>query len=519
MQVGKWWCMPICEHKDDTKNMSTRYEQYKNITQKAADFNNAAAVLGWDQEVYMPEKGFAFRGRQLATLASQAHELVTSEAYGNLLQELASDGSLSKEQQQNIHISLEDFEKNKQLSAAFVEQLTAQSTASFSAWIDARNKNDFSIYAPELEKMVALKKQQADLYGYAHHPYDALLDDYEKGATVAMLDPVFKKVQEQLQPLLNTLTNAEQVKDDFFFQQFDRQKQFDFSIEVLRKMGYDFGAGRQDFSEHPFTTSFAPTDVRITTRVSESDYSSLLWSSIHEGGHALYEQGLPETQYGLPLGAAASLSIHESQSRLWENCVGRSLDFWAYFYPQLQARFSAQLNNVSTGDFYKGMNKVQPSLIRTEADELTYHFHVMIRYEIEKALFSNDIKTKDLAAVWNEYYQKYLGISSDDDRKGVLQDVHWSHGSFGYFPTYSLGSFYAAQFFAEANKQLGNVNEQIRTGDFEKLLQWLRKNIHTHGRRYRSEALCEKITGKPLDFTAFLDYAKAKYSGIYGVMI
>ena len=499
--------------------MSTKYEQYKNISQKAADFNNAAAVLGWDQEVYMPEKGFEFRGRQLATLASQAHELVTSEAYGNLLQELAEDGTLDDVQHQNVRISLEDFEKNKKLSASFVEQLTTQSTASFSAWIEARNKNNYAFYAPQLEKMIELKKQQAELYGYEQHPYDALLDDYEKGATVAMLDPIFKKVREELQPLLNKITEAEQVHDDFFYQQFDKQKQFDFSMAVLRKMGYDLKAGRQDLSEHPFTTSFASTDVRVTTRVSEQDYTSLLWSSIHEGGHALYEQGLPSAEYGLPLGAAASLSIHESQSRLWENCVGRSLDFWKYFYPQLQESFPEQLKKLSVEDFYKGMNKVQPSLIRTEADELTYHFHVMIRYEIEKALFSNEIKAKDLAAVWNEYYQKYLGVSSDDDKKGVLQDVHWSHGSFGYFPTYSLGSFYAAQFFDAANKELKELPTQITSGDFEQLLLWLRKNIHQYGRRYRSEELCKKITGKPLDFSSFMDYAKKKYSAIYGIMI
>ena len=256
--------------------MSTKYEQYKNISQKAADFNNAAAVLGWDQEVYMPEKGFEFRGRQLATLASQAHELVTSTAYGNLLQELAGDGNLDDVQHQNVRISLEDFEKNKKLSASFVEQLTTQSTASFSAWIEARSKNNYAIYAPQLEKMIELKKQQAELYGYEQHPYDALLDDYEKGATVAMLDPIFKNVREELQPLLNKITEAEQVNDDFFYQQFDKQKQFDFSMEVLRKMGYDLKAGRQDLSEHPFTTSFAPTDVRVTTRVSEQDYTSLL---------------------------------------------------------------------------------------------------------------------------------------------------------------------------------------------------------------------------------------------------
>jgi carboxypeptidase Taq len=499
--------------------MSTQYDQYKNITQKAADFNNAAAVLGWDQEVYMPEKGFAFRGRQLATLASQAHELVSSAAYGKLLQELAEDGSLTNEQQRNVHLSLEDFEKNRKLSAAFVEQLTTQSSTSFSAWIDARNKNDYSLYAPELEKMIALKKQQAELYGYEKHPYDALLDDYEKGATVSMLDPIFKNVQEQLQPVLNTIKNATQVNDGFFFQNFEKQKQFDFSMAVLRKMGYDLSAGRQDLSEHPFTTSFAPTDVRITTRVHEHDYSSLLWSTIHEGGHALYEQGLPEAAYGLPLGSAASLSIHESQSRLWENCVGRGFEFWNYFYPKLVMQFPEQLKNVQVEDFYKGMNKVQPSLIRTEADELTYHFHVMIRYEIEKGLFSNEIKAKDLAGVWNEYYQKYLGVSADNDKEGVLQDVHWSHGSFGYFPTYSLGSFYAAQFFSAAKRELGGLNEQISAGNFEKLLQWLRVNIHQYGRSYRSEELCKRITGHTLDFSTFLDYAKEKYSKVYNVMI
>jgi len=494
------------------------YEKYQQITQKAADYNNAAAVLGWDQEVYMPRKGFTFRGRQLATLASHAHELVTSETYGNLLLELSAK-ELSEEQAHNVRISLEDYEKNKKLDTAFVEKLTAQSTDSFSAWISARNKNDYSIYSSELEKMVNLKKQQADLYGYEGHPYNALLDDYEKGATVGIIAPIFKTVRDQLHALLGSITNAKQVDDAFFYQNFPKDKQVDFSIEVLKTMGYDLDAGRQDISEHPFTTSFAPTDVRVTTRVDENDYSSLLWSSIHEGGHALYEQGLSESQYGMPLGAATSLSIHESQSRLWENCVGRSMDFWKFFYPRLQSAFPHQLQNTTAVDFYKGMNKVQPSLIRTESDELTYHFHVMIRYEIEKAILSNEIKLKDLAGVWNEYYQKYLGVSADDDKKGILQDVHWSHGSFGYFPTYSLGSFYAAQFFEHATKEISGLPQQIEKGNFNTLLQWLSKNIHQYGRKYRSEELCRKITGKPLDLNAFLHYATTKYSGIYDVDI
>ncbi|HRO42163.1 MAG TPA: carboxypeptidase M32 [Flavipsychrobacter sp.] len=494
---------------------SNLYEQYKNITQKAADFNNAAAVLGWDQEVYMPKKGFAFRGRQLATLASQAHELVTSDAYGKILHELSSKNDLKEEQQHNVRLSLEDYEKAKKLSTDFVEKLTQQSSESYSAWIEARRQNDFSVYAPQLEKMIALKKQQADLYGYEKHPYDALLDDYEKGATVAMLNPVFKMVKEQLSPLLNQIIRAPQVDDSFFYQTFSKQKQFDLSVEMLKQIGYDFDAGRQDYSEHPFSTSFAPTDVRVTTRVDENNLASLLWSSIHEGGHALYEQGLPEEQYGLPLGAAVSLSIHESQSRLWENSVGRSLLFWKFFYPQLLQYFPEQLGKTSVEEFYKATNKVAPSLIRTEADEITYHFHVMIRYEIEKSLLINEINPKDLAGVWNEYYQKYLGVSSPDDKQGVLQDVHWSHGSFGYFPTYSLGSFYAAQFFEHAMKEVSNLEEQLANGEFKSLLQWLRTKVHQHGRRYNSEELCERITGRGLDFSSFMNYAQQKYSAIY----
>ena len=497
------------------KNTQQLYEEYKSITQKAADFNNAAAVLGWDQEVYMPPKGFSYRGRQLATLASQAHEMVTSESYGNLLLELSAKNDLNEEQKDNVRLSLEDFEKNKKLPSSFVEQLTKQTSDSYCAWIEAREKNEFSVYASQLEKMIALKKQQAEYYGYEHHPYDALLDDYEKGATISMLDPVFEMVKAQLPPLLKKITESIQVDDSLFKQSFSKQKQFDFSLDVLKQMGYDFEAGRQDYSEHPFSTSFAPTDVRVTTRVDEKDLSSLLWSSIHEGGHALYEQGLPEEQYGLPLGAAASLSIHESQSRLWENCVARSFSFCKFFFPKLQRVFPEQFGNVSVEQFYHAANKVDRSLIRTEADEVTYHFHVMIRYEIEKALFSNEINPKDLNTSWNEYYQKYLGISSDDDKKGVLQDVHWSHGSFGYFPTYSLGSFYAAQFFEQAEKEIGALDEMIEQGNFNPLLEWLRTNVHQCGRQYRSNELCKRITGRELDFSSFMRYAERKYAGIY----
>lgn len=498
---------------------SALYDRYQTVTQRAADLNYAAAVLGWDQETYMPPKGFAARGRQLATLATQAHAMLTSSEYRDLLHGLSAAGDLTNTQAANVRLSLEDFEKASRLPDEFVEELTQASSTSLNAWSNARKAADYSIYAPQLAQMIALKRRQAELYGYKEHPYDALLDDYEKGANVAMLDSVFARVREELPSLLQTIRESKQVNDGFFNQHFPKDAQWQFSLDVLSAIGYDFDAGRQDYSEHPFTTSFAATDVRITTRVSEEDLASLLWSSIHEGGHALYEQGLPDTQYGMPLGSPASLSIHESQSRLWENCIGRGLSFWKHFYPALQGYFPQQLGHISLQDFYAGMNKVQPSLIRTEADELTYHFHVMIRYDLEKGLLEGTIEAADLRDAWNESYRKYLGVTPPNDVQGILQDVHWSHGSFGYFPTYSLGSFYAAQFMEEAKRQMHGLAGSIEAGQFSELLSWLRQGIHHHGRRYRSEELCTRITGHGLDIDAFIRYAREKYTGIYGVTV
>ncbi|MCB9046013.1 MAG: carboxypeptidase M32 [Chitinophagales bacterium] len=500
-----------------SKNTQELYEEYKRITQKAADLDYASAVLGWDQEVYMPAKGFAFRGQQLATLATLSHQMVTSDDYGHLLDELAGRGDLEEDQQHNIRLSRESYLKNKQLPASFIEKLTEQVSRSYDTWIKARKENSYAVYAPELQKMIALKIEQATLYGYEGNPYDALMDEYEKGATVSMLDPVFEEVRKQLPGLLESIKQSEQVDDAFLSGHYPKDKQWDFSLDVLKQIGYDFEAGRQDLSEHPFTTSFSPQDVRVTTRVNEHDFASLLWSSIHEGGHALYEQGLPASQYGLPLGAAASLSVHESQSRLWENNVGRGTHFWKYYYPKLQSLFPAQLSGVTMDAFYKGINKVQPSLVRTEADELTYHFHVMIRYEIEKALISKELDPKDLAGAWNEMYKKYLGITPPDDKQGVLQDVHWAHGSFGYFPTYSLGSFYAAQYYVQAKTDLTGLETQFEKGEYGHLLQWLREKIHVHGKKYRSDELCKKVTGTGLDFSAFMDYASRKYKSIYDI--
>lgn len=496
--------------------MST-YQLYQELTQRAADFRNAAAVLEWDQETYMPVNGYAARGRQLASLSAQAHELLTSAAYEHTLAQLRHENTLTWEQAENVRLSIEDLEKNKKLPPSFVAELSKASSSALAAWIEARKKNDYQIFAPELQKMVGLKKEQAARYGYVAHPYDALLDDYEKGATVALLDPIFQRIRTALPPLLEAISKAQQVSDRFLRQHFEKKDQFQFSLDVLQAMGYDFAAGRQDYSEHPFTTSFSPQDVRITTRVDEQDFCSLFFSSIHEGGHALYEQGLPLSQEGLPLCSATSLAIHESQSRLWENCIGRGKEFWTHFYKPLQARFPTQLKDISLDTFYAGINKVYPSLIRTEADEISYHFHVLIRYEIEKELLEEQITATDLPRIWAEKYQHYLGITPTDDVHGILQDVHWAHGSFGYFPTYSLGSFYAVQFWQKAKQDIQGLNHQIGSGDFRQLLAWLRQHIHQHGRRYRSEALCTRITQEPLQVEHFLNYAWEKYQHIYGI--
>jgi carboxypeptidase Taq len=491
------------------------YLEYKERMQQVADFRYSAAVLQWDQETYMPVKGEEARARQLATLSQTAHERFTDPALGQLIRDLTEQSGLSPQETKNVLRSLEDYEKEKRLSPAFVRRLSETVSKSFQAWMAARAANDFSIFAPVLDQLIVLKREEADRKGYIEHPYDALLHDYEKGSTVRWLDDLFARLIPSLQHILDKVRNAPQVDNSFLHGYFPKEQQWAFGLSVLGRMGLDFEAARQDKSEHPFTTNFSSKDVRVTTRINEADFSSMTWSCIHEGGHALYEQGLPENQYGLPLGEACSLSIHESQSRLWENNVGRGLPFWESLWPILLEHFPGQFKEVSPTQFYRGINRVEPSLIRTESDELTYHFHIVVRYELEKRLMDNSLSTKDIPAFWNEHYKKYLGLDVPDDRRGCLQDVHWSHGSFGYFPTYTLGSLYAAQFNNAARASIPNLESQISSGQFQPLLGWLRENIHQFGRYYDSEDLCKKVTREPLNPEVFLDYAKAKFGGIY----
>lgn len=491
------------------------YETYKTKVQKIADVKFASAVLQWDQETYLPPKGSTFRGRQIATLAEIAHQQFTDESIGHLLNDLMADESLPDRYKRNVTLSFEDYTRSIKFTPAFVRRMSEAVNKAYHEWISARKANSFAVFSSSLSDIVELKKQEADIIGYVRHPYDALMNDYDKGLTVEKTDNIFKTLEPGLSALLADINSKPQVNSDFLYQHFDKDKQWDFGLHILRQIGYDFEAGRQDISEHPFTTNFNNADVRVTTRINEKDFGSMLWSCIHEGGHALYEQGLPGEEYGLPLGEYCSLSIHESQSRLWENCIGRGLPFWTHNFPKLQSVFPEQLQNIELPDFYKGINKVLPSLIRTEADELTYHFHVMVRYEIEKQLIEGSLSVKEIPEMWSHLYKQYLGLQVPDDVHGCLQDIHWSHGSFGYFATYSIGSLYAAQLFASIQLQSSDVEQDIARGNNSVIIEWLRKHIFQFGRYHNSEALCKQATGSDLNSEHFTRYAKAKFTEIY----
>ncbi|HRD06902.1 MAG: carboxypeptidase M32 [Saprospiraceae bacterium] len=490
--------------------MTSSYASYQALMQKIADLSNAIAVMSWDNEVNLPEASGPLRARQIATLAALSHEMFTAKTTGKLLSALTLE-KLPFKKAKNIALTLRDYQRDKKFSPDFVMQKSLVISQAYHAWNEAKKKDDFAVFAPRLDELIRLVKEEAEILGYEQHAYDAMLELYEPGIRVEKLDQLFQGVTNELVPFIKGLDPQWKAKPGFLSLKYDKDSQWKFGLEVLKGMGYDFKRGRQDISSHPFTISFGTEDVRVTTRIDERDFSNMTWSCIHEGGHALYEQGLDAKEYGLPSGSAASLGIHESQSRLWENNLGRSKVFWQHFLPVLKKYFPSQLKGVRLDDFYIGINHVSKNTIRTEADELHYHLHVAIRYELEKEIFSSNIKAKDLRQLWNEKYKKYLGVNIKNDREGILQDVHWSHGSFGYFPTYSLGSFYAAQFFSAMQNEYADLDKQVAEGDFSSVHNWLKKNIYRHGKTYNAEELCRKATGSTLDFQYFMSYIKNKY--------
>lgn len=491
------------------------YKDYLKYSKKIYDVYMSMSVLNWDMETHMPKKGNKFRAQQLSTLAKIAYDLSTNDKYGNLLNKLSKDKSLSFDEKRNIFLSNKEYLKKKKYSIDFVERQSLLVSQAFKDWRIAKEKSEFKIFKESLENLIELRKEECELHGYNNHPYDALLDKYEPNLTTKDVDLIFSDVKNQLVPFINKISINNNIDDSFFYQHFDHKKQWDFGIDLLKQMGYDFNSGRQDISAHPFSSHFSPEDARVTTRIDENNLSEMIWSCIHEGGHALYEQGILPENYGTPLGNSISLGIHESQSRLWENHVGRSLPYWKNNFSLLKSYFPKELSDINYELFYDACNNVKSSLIRTNADELTYHLHVLIRYEIEKGLIEDSIQVSDLPSIWNDLYKKYLNIDVPNDSVGVLQDIHWSHGSFGYFPTYTLGSFYAAQFYYQASKEINDLNIKIENGNMKELLNWLRDKIHVHGERYDAKVLCQKITGEELNFRFFMEYAKEKYSNIY----
>jgi carboxypeptidase Taq len=488
---------------------------------ETALLSSTGALLEWDERTKMPEDAGPYRAEQTTLISGMVHQRWTDPQLVAELSELVQ-GPLAADTAGDAAVTIRRLkrhvDKQLKLPRSLVEELTRTAVLGQQAWEQARRQKDFKLFQPLLEKTVELKRQQAEALGYADVRYDALLDDYEPEERTAEVGRVLADLREQLVPLVAAIHNSRRrPKVDILTREFPVAVQEAFGQEAARAIGFDFHRGRLDVTTHPFCSTLGPHDCRITTRYDKHFFNAAFFGILHEAGHGLYEQGLPPEWYGLPLGEAVSLGIHESQSRLWENLVGRSRAFWEFFYSEAQRRFPAALGDVPLDDFYFAVNDVRPSLVRVEADEATYNLHVLIRFELEQDLLEDRLRVGDLPGAWNEKYEKYLGIRPADDLQGVLQDVHWGAGLVGYFPTYTLGNLYAAQFFVEADAQLGGVAAPFARGQFQPLREWLREKIHRHARRYSAAELVRQVTGRPLGPESLMAHLRAKFGPLYAV--
>ncbi|HVN15231.1 MAG TPA: carboxypeptidase M32 [Anaerolineales bacterium] len=500
--------------------MSEKLNQLKEILAEVADLRNTAAVLGWDQQTFMPQGGSEARGYQLATLGKLAQIKFTSDEVGKLLDDLKAEYAGADPESDDaayVRVAARDYEKAVRVPPEFVAEQAVVTTRAFEAWVEARQKSDFSVFRPHLEKVVDLVKKYVSFFPPADHPYDTLLDDYEPGMKTAEVKAIFDALRPKQVKLLKAIADKKQVKDSFLYGKYNDQKMEKFSREIATQFGYDWSKGRQDRAPHPFTTTFSVNDVRITTRFEADKPIAMLFSTMHETGHALYELGSKQEFDRTPLMGGASLAIHESQSRMWENLVGRSMAFWEYFYPKLQKTFSSQLGEVSLKSFYKAINKVEPSFIRVNADEATYNMHIMLRLELEIGMVEGALDVKDLPDIWNTKMDEYLGITPANDAQGVLQDMHWSGGAIGYFSTYALGNLVSAQLWEKITKDIPDLDQQFRKGKFDGLLGWLRENLHVHGRKFEPQELVKKITGSRINSDAYVRYLTKKFGEVYGL--
>ena len=483
------------------------------------DVRFATAVLQWDQEVNMPPRGAEGRGQQLATLSALAHRLFTDPEVGALLDSLSARRvTLSPEDASLVDVTRYDYLRATRLPESFVHEFTRECSRAYEVWVRARSESNFSLFLPRLERLVELSRQKADLLGYEGSPYNALLEEFERGMTTEQLKPLFAEVAAAQSQLVQRIAESPHQPDlSWLDGTWDERPKWDFSLRVLKDMGYDLEAGRQDKSVHPFSTQFDLYDVRVTTRFDPKELFSGLMGSIHEGGHALYMQGHAPEDRRTPLLDGASLGMHESQSRMWENVVGRSLAFWRHYLPVLRGYFPGRLDTVTPEEVCRAVNHVQRSLIRVEADECTYNLHIILRFEIEVGLIEGTLKVSEVPEAWNAKMKEYLGLDVPDDTHGCLQDIHWSHGAFGYFPTYALGNLYAAQLLETIERDIPGLWKQIEEGRFATLLEWLRDHIHRHGRRKLAPELLRDITGANLDWKPYYRYLEAKYGPLYGL--
>ncbi len=498
----------------------SKLQELKTHLADVIHLQHAAGVLGWDQQTYMPPGGAEARAEQLATLSRLAHEMFVAETTGALLQQAAAevDGAdYDSDEAALVRVVQHDYDLATRVPTKLVEEIARTTTLAHEVWAKARQENDFASFAPMLDKIYDLMRQQADALGYEDRMYDALLDQYEPGMKTAQVEALFAELREELVPFVAAIFERLDAVDDTPVKlNYDVDKQAEFGLKVIEQLGYDMTRGRQDRAVHPFTTEFSINDVRITTRYQEDWMPAALFGSIHEAGHAMYEQGSDPRLEGTMLAGGTSLGVHESQSRMWENLVGRSRGFWQYFYPDLQKLFPEQLGAVNLDAFYKAINAVSRSLIRVEADEVTYNLHIMLRFEMENDLLEGKLAVKDAPDYWNAKMESYLGITPPDNGKhGVLQDVHWSSGLVGYFPTYSLGNFLSVQYWDKALADVPSIPDDIASGNFATLLDWLRANIHVHGRKYWPTELTERVTGEPIQVRSFMRYLKDKYTPIY----
>ncbi len=500
--------------------MEAKLQQLKTLMAEVMDLQAAAALLSWDQQTYMPPAGAEERSEQLATLSRLIHLKSTAPEVGQLIEDLlpyAETLPPNSDDARLIRKAKRAYDKQTKVPADLVAEFTQVTTLAQEAWVQARAEANFAHFRPHLEKIVELRRAYAACFAPYDHVYDPLLDDFEPGMKTAEVQAIFNALRPRQVELVRQITARPQVEDGFLFLRYSEKKQWDFGVEVITRFGYDWKAGRQDRSAHPFTTAFGLGDVRITTRIHPRNLTSGLFSTMHECGHALYHQGIGRNLRRTLLADGASMAVHESQSRMWENLVGRSRPFWQFAYPRLQALFPRQLGNVSLEAFYKAINKVKPSFIRVEADEATYNLHIMLRLELEIALAEGSLEVKDLPEAWNARMQEYLGIVPPNDRLGVLQDVHWSAGLIGYFPTYALGNLVSAQLWEVIRRDLPDLESRIARGEFADLLAWLREKIHQHGAKFEPQDLVQRVTGSPITPEPYLRYLTAKYGEIYGL--